>query len=350
MLTHNVKDWGAVGDGVTDDTAAIQSAIDALIGAAPTGHTLFFPVGQYRISAPVGYTHPTHYSARLRLMGEGPRQTRIVGGGFEDHDALVFGSDGGQFNYLRVESMSFGLVNRALDLHNVYYSEFVDLEFSHTGRKTPSDFAVAVRGRASALLFERCVWLHTRNDSLLLEGGRARFDACQIGEDAGGCWIGGVASFANVHVHNSQDRRDGFETGLNGWGRAAFTVTGHGILKLDGGQFVRYGSGEAVVNFAGEHVSVRGMSVDVQHGATIVRAECAPNRTVSVTDNHVRMWGGGSAVLFEPANGSTPQGVRICGNDFQLDADCTMTLDDELFSAGVQNTVADNIVMTTGNH
>ena len=42
-----VKDFGAVGDGVTDDTTEIQAAIDA----TPTGGILYFPAGNYLISA-----------------------------------------------------------------------------------------------------------------------------------------------------------------------------------------------------------------------------------------------------------------------------------------------------------
>jgi hypothetical protein len=42
----NVKDLGARGDGVTDDTAAIQAAINA----APKGATIYFPVGIYTVS------------------------------------------------------------------------------------------------------------------------------------------------------------------------------------------------------------------------------------------------------------------------------------------------------------
>jgi parallel beta-helix repeat protein len=48
-MIFNVKDFGAVGDGVTDDTAAIQSAIDAAQAAG--GGTVFVPTGTFIVSA-----------------------------------------------------------------------------------------------------------------------------------------------------------------------------------------------------------------------------------------------------------------------------------------------------------
>ena len=45
----NVKDFGAVGDGVHDDTAAIQAAIDAAVALG--GGRVFFPTGTYAITA-----------------------------------------------------------------------------------------------------------------------------------------------------------------------------------------------------------------------------------------------------------------------------------------------------------
>jgi len=54
----SVKDFGAVGDGVTDDTAAIQAAVtfgmlsqnNGTGFGSNNGRTIFFPIGKYRIS------------------------------------------------------------------------------------------------------------------------------------------------------------------------------------------------------------------------------------------------------------------------------------------------------------
>jgi len=48
--TANVKDFGAVGDGVTDDTTAIQAAIDAL-------RVVYFPAGTYLVSSALVVTN-----------------------------------------------------------------------------------------------------------------------------------------------------------------------------------------------------------------------------------------------------------------------------------------------------
>lgn len=56
----NVKDFGAVGGGVTDDTAAIQAAIDSL---PASGGVVFFPIGVYMVSVPLVM------KAQVMLMG-----------------------------------------------------------------------------------------------------------------------------------------------------------------------------------------------------------------------------------------------------------------------------------------
>lgn len=61
----SVKDFGAVGDNVTDDSVAIQAAIDAVFAA--NGGTVFFPNGQYRTSQTITLKY------RVYLRGTGSR-------------------------------------------------------------------------------------------------------------------------------------------------------------------------------------------------------------------------------------------------------------------------------------
>lgn len=86
--TISVKDFGAVGDGVTDDTAAIQAAIDSgapYIINANTGIQVLFPAGNYRITGSIILTgrHGVH------LVGEGARVTQVTATG----DFPVFFND-----------------------------------------------------------------------------------------------------------------------------------------------------------------------------------------------------------------------------------------------------------------
>ncbi len=48
MTQLNVKDYGAKGDGVTDDSRAIQATLDEA-----GKETVFFPAGIYKITVPI---------------------------------------------------------------------------------------------------------------------------------------------------------------------------------------------------------------------------------------------------------------------------------------------------------
>lgn len=65
----SVKDFGAVGDGITDDTVSIQAALSSLTQYS----TLYFPAGQYLVSSTL--TLRTSY---VSLLGDGSGATTIL--------------------------------------------------------------------------------------------------------------------------------------------------------------------------------------------------------------------------------------------------------------------------------
>lgn len=67
----NVMDFGAKGDGSNDDTSAIQAAVTSLASA---GGTVWFPIGNYKITAPINWL------PRVNLLGAGGHvASRIFG-------------------------------------------------------------------------------------------------------------------------------------------------------------------------------------------------------------------------------------------------------------------------------
>lgn len=77
---YNVRFYGAVGDGVTDDRPAIQAAIDACEAAG--GGTVYFPAGTYVVTKDPASAHPTNRclyvnAPFVHMRGAGIRNTVI---------------------------------------------------------------------------------------------------------------------------------------------------------------------------------------------------------------------------------------------------------------------------------
>ena len=80
--TVSVQDFGAVGDGVADDTAAIQAAIDWIGGQSPAGGIVFMPKGLYLTSATLDLDYDN-----VRLVGEATGVNHNTGGTVEQDGA-----------------------------------------------------------------------------------------------------------------------------------------------------------------------------------------------------------------------------------------------------------------------
>lgn len=89
----NVQDFGAIGDGITDDRQAIENAINSL---ATTGGTVYFPMGTYLLNS---YSSDTarvsaHYQilpilSNVSLVGQSGSAI-VVGTFFDDKNFSVF--------------------------------------------------------------------------------------------------------------------------------------------------------------------------------------------------------------------------------------------------------------------
>lgn len=70
---YNVRDYGAVGDGATDDRVAIQAAINACQASTNKGQ-VYFPRGTYKCSqnGSLGYSFLLNAAVNMQLVGAGP--------------------------------------------------------------------------------------------------------------------------------------------------------------------------------------------------------------------------------------------------------------------------------------
>src|SRR5580765_82899 len=116
----NVESWGAVGDGSTDDTTAIQNAINSL---PVSGGDVYFPQGTYKITSTltIGNGSTTAGSTRwgVNLRGAGHIRAEYFGPNSPVNTSTVTlqwgGSAGGTILQIAGPLMGWGIHNICLD-------------------------------------------------------------------------------------------------------------------------------------------------------------------------------------------------------------------------------------------
>lgn len=104
-LPVSVKTYGAIGNGVHDDTSAIQTAITASITAKVS---LYFPGGTYKITSPLSFT-----SGPLLLRGEGIGATILKASG--NFSAITtFGTNAAQIEFQQMTFDTSGTTTRCV--------------------------------------------------------------------------------------------------------------------------------------------------------------------------------------------------------------------------------------------
>lgn len=207
---HNVLNYGAVGDGSTDDTTAIQAAINAAMGAGGDSIVYFPGLRGYKISSTLTLPAPSSSAGGLVLMGLGGSSESNYG---EPPKIVWFGSAGGTMLDINASGNLVGF-----SCHNLLWA----------GRGT-NDPSIILRLRGAKLdsgTFIRDCWFRSCNgDAISIEAGATNFTIQGGRMDAiyGGYGIHAVTgSFVNMTI-----------LGNLTWVGGA-SVNGKGFLFLDG--------------------------------------------------------------------------------------------------------------------
>ena len=195
----NVKALGAVGDGVADDTAAIQKALDGVTHAS----TVYLPAGTYRLTDTLRLKGlPGSGTLGFLLVGNG-RDTRLMWDGPEG--GIMFLDDG--VPYSRYVGMIFDGKGRAAVGFNHNNSERFETEVRHQnmGFLNCTDTGLLVDpGRVQATaetLVENCLFENCTRGCALLRFNEYdwTFDGCEFR----GCEIGVQCDHGNTYVRNT---------------------------------------------------------------------------------------------------------------------------------------------------
>ena len=140
----NVKAYGAKGDGTTDDTAAIQTAIGVAQQEGPTfGGTVYFPQGKYMISSPLVVQNCN----TLRMAGAGLGNTVIAPFVGTTLNELLYIDN---CNNICIEDLQFEGAGATAD-NGIYVFSSSSCYFSHLFIQSISGAGLTFDGTSSAL-------------------------------------------------------------------------------------------------------------------------------------------------------------------------------------------------------
>lgn len=175
-VVFNVRDFGAVGDGETDDTDSVREAIAAAVKAG--GGTIYFPAATYCLA-------PTEEGAfAFEISGS---HITIAGAG-ADRSILSFYGSGGRDPAEPILKRGGGFRTRVPTGGSIDNLTFRDLRI--TGNAPPTDQAgkwhgedarsgwdtshkaLGIWGKVDKVLIERCIWDNWRGEIIYAGGGK----------------------------------------------------------------------------------------------------------------------------------------------------------------------------------
>ena len=120
----NVKTYGAVGDGVTNDTAAFNAALTALATAG--GGRCLVPKGTYLISATTNPAITSHVSSNVHLVGEGREASILKIAGIPAGNFLFCSGDNWSVEGLTIDMQDYFIAARRICGHRCHWQQLAN--------------------------------------------------------------------------------------------------------------------------------------------------------------------------------------------------------------------------------
>ena len=288
--TVSVKDFGAVGNGVVDDTAAFQLALESLFLSPSTAYfkKLLVPTGRYLIADDL------YIPTNTVLVGENPRGSVLVLGtvsasttvAFENINMERIGDDSWQSGTMPINvlisNLTFDTSYGTVDITGLNSSTFDNVIFQ--GGYTSLGDAITTRAvyfnnlaagtRTNYISFVDCKFANVdvgveMDQSDTLET-IFKFTNCDFSFSGRGVWIQGVANQKNLWTFN--------ECRFNEIATQGILITNGVGTKVNQCSFIRCGNGEF-----GDAIPYTTIVEFGQNGDNVVN-DCSFSRTQALMD------------------------------------------------------------------
>jgi hypothetical protein len=255
----SVKDFGAVGDGVADDTAAIQAAMDSQAG----GGYVFFPEGNYLVTNPIIYK--CSFGGQYGSSSDNANQTPIEGTRITyTGSGSAFVADE-QYYGLTIENLTFyvnGSCQIILDIkYGGNFCLYSKLRFAASNTSSVSR-AVFLRGIDPDTNISNAHQHSNRFVHIQIDGPIAI--GIQAGESKDGDSIANANYFE--HIIEYQSGASPITIKLNGYG----STIAHVVLALGCINFFDIGTENTILGGYNDSINLTPIKIDTTLGDPVV--------------------------------------------------------------------------------